>query len=637
MCGIVAIWSPAGGLQPGDLAAPVRALRHRGPDGQGTWAAPSGQAALGHTRLAVIDLETGEQPLSDAEDRYHLVASGEFYGYEAIRAELLRRGARLRSATDSEIALHLYAADGWRALHRLRGEFALVIWDDQARELFAARDRFGVKPLYYAEHRGRLIIASEIKALLACGVPARWDQAAFADHLLVCYPAERTLLEGIRQVPPGHYLRAGPDGVSVHPYWDLCYPPEDELPAWTDPREPLAAIESALGDAVRVRMRADVPVAYHLSGGVDSSSVVALAGGAGGGGVPVFTVRFGDPALDETAVARRTANYLGAQLTEIAFGPEDFADGLRQVVASGEMIQENSHGIARLLQSTAIREHGFKVVQAGEGGDEMFAGYPQLRKDLAFAQSEEVRVLARRSYARLAANGNPHHLQVLLQNLGFLPNWIIERYLTVTLPLQPFLRPGFARLVRTSRPGADLLDRASAAGRLRGRSPYHQSAYLFCKTWLCNYILAAERLDMARALEVRLPFLDHHVADVAAATPLAWCVRGGVSKAALREAMRRHLPEEVYRGPKKGFFAPAAVENDASLKVMRDVVAGDALDHQPFFDPARVRALFERLGTEPPHRRRQHERAAQILAGTCLMAATFGIQATQCTEEETPG
>jgi asparagine synthase (glutamine-hydrolysing) len=632
MCGIVAIWSSGGGLLPGDLAAPVRALRHRGPDGLGTWVSPSGDAALGNTRLAVIDLETGDQPISDVSGRYHLVANGEFYGYEAIRAELLDRGHRLRTRTDSEIALHLYAEDGWHALDRLRGEFAFVIWDERRGELFAARDRFGIKPLYYTEHRGRLYLASEVKALLACGVAARWDMGAFADHLLLCYPADRTLFAGVRQVPPGCYLLASADGIVIRRYWDLDYPEASELPAMDDADAHLGDIESAVRDAVLIRMRADVPVAYHLSGGVDSSSVAALAAAAGE--VHAFTVRFDDPGFDESAVAHRTSARLGARLTEVRFGRAEFADRIDETIACGEMIQENSHGIARLMQSAAISAHGYKVVLAGEGGDEMFAGYPHFRKDLAFSQSAEVRALAQRSYARLGAHGPPHHMRVFLDHLSFVPNWIIDRYLTVTLPLLPLLRQPFARLLTARQPGEELIGGSDTAGQLRGRTPYHQSMYLFCKTWLCNYILAAERLDMAHAVETRLPFLDHHVADVAKWTPLAWYMRDGVSKAVLREAMRRHLPDEVYRAAKKPFFAPAAVENDVAFARLRRIVDDDVLHRQPFFDPGRVRSFFDTIQAESAARRGRHERVAQIVAGTCLLAETFGLDHTGTAEKE---
>lgn len=624
MCGLVAIWSPEGGLRSADLGAPLLTIKHRGPDADGVWAAPSGRAALGHTRLAIIDLETGGQPISDQEGRYHLAAIGEFYGYREIRDELLRSGSALRSRSDSEIALHLFAKEGPDALHRLRGEFAFVIWDEQRARLFAARDRFGIKPLYYAEHDRRLYLASEIKALLACGVPARWDANSFADHLLVSHPADRTLFAGIRQVPPGCYLTAAEDGVAIRAYWDLDYPAADDLPTPAGAAGHLDDVCAALRDSVQVRMLADVPVAYHLSGGVDSTSVVALAAERGVD-PPAFTVRFDHGEFDEGATARRTAAALGARSLEIFVDREAFVRHIDDVVAAGEMIQENSHGIARLLQSEAIRAQGFKVVLAGEGGDEVFLGYPQFAKDLAYSLSEQVRKLAEASYARLGPGGLPGPLAQIRDRLGFLPNWILDRFLNVTQLLLPLLDQDFARHLLARSPCAEVLDSPRAAGQLHGRAPLHQSMYLFFKTWLSTYILAAERLDMARALEVRLPFLDHRVLEVAKRTPLEWYMRGGVTKSVLRDAMRRHLPPEVYTGVKQGFFAPPAVASDVVLGRLRQIVDDGVLDEVRFFDGDKVRTMLDRVAAAPPASRSRYERIAQIVAGACLLTRTFDL------------
>jgi len=554
------------------------------------------------------------------DGRYHLAATGEFYGYQEIQAELRRSGRRLSTNSDSEIALHLYAEAGARALERLRGEFAFVIWDERDGELFAARDRFGIKPLYYAHHRGRLYLSSEIKALLAAGVPARWDRASLADHLTMCCPADRTLFHGIHQVPPGCYLRAGEGGTRITTYWDLDYPPAADLPKTADSPAHLKTIESAVCAAVRTRMRADVGIAYHLSGGLDSTTVVAVA--ARHLDPPTFTVRFRDASFDEGEIARRTADAVGARHTEIVFAESDFAGQAAETVAHGEMIQENSHGAARLLQSEAIRAAGYKVVMAGEGGDEVFAGYPQSRKDLAYSLSPQVRARARDSYAKLNAHGAAGHLRFLLSQLGFVPNWVLDRHMTVTLPLTAILRDEFARELEQREPCAALFSGQGSA-QLAGRTPYHQAMYLFCKTWLCNYILAAERLDMAHGLEVRLPFFDHHLFAAAKWTPLAWYVREDSPKPLLREAMRRYLPDEVYRGGKQGFFAPPAVGDDRVLTRLRELVHRGALDGLPFFDPAKIDAMAQRLTCLPAARRAPYDRAVQFVTGVILMTETF--------------
>ena len=626
MCGLVAIFDPGGRLGLDDAAVAVAAMRHRGPDRSGVWASRCRRVALGQTRLAVIDLVTGDQPMHTEDGAYHFVGNAEFYGYRAIRDELKGRGRRLLTTSDNEIALHLYAESGHRALDRLRGEFAFVIWDEARGELFAARDRFGVRPLCYAEHAGRLYLASEVKALLAMGVPAAWDDAAFADHLISGLPAHRTLFSGVRQVPPGHYLRADGRRLELRPYWDLDYPTAAELPATAESSTLRTSIEEAVLDAVQTRQRADVPVAYHLSGGLDSSSVVCAA--ARSGPVATFTVRFDDPAFDEGETARRTASHVGATHTEITVRRSELLDGLEEMVASGELMQENSHGIARMLQSAAIRGHGYEVALAGEGGDELFAGYPQTRQDLAFSVSDQVRARTRASYAKLLAHGAPRHLHTLVAELGFVPAWVLDRYLNATGPTTDLLTEPFAAVLAERDPFAELLGSDGGTDQLTGRTPYHQSMYLFCKTWLCNYLLAAERLDMAHALEVRLPLLDHHLADVAKWIPLEWHLAGDRPKPVLREAMRAHLPDEVYAAEKRPFFAPSAVTDDAALARFRRIVERDTLDSLPFFEPVKVRAMTRRLAELPPARRTAFERPLQIVAGAVLLTERYGMCST---------
>jgi asparagine synthase (glutamine-hydrolysing) len=623
VCGIVAILDPAGGLRPDTVAAGVDALRHRGPDGSGAWVSACGRVALGHARLAVIDLTTGDQPMHTDDGAYHFVGNAEFYDYRAIRTELAGRGHRLRTTSDNEIAMHLYAEAAERSLERLRGEFAFVIWDAVRGELFAARDRFGVRPLFYAAHAGRLYLASEVKALLALGVPAAWDATAFADHLLAGLPADRTLFAGVRQVPPGCFLRTDGRRRTIRPYWDLDYPTADDLTAADGSAVHRTSVEHAVLDAVHTRMRADVPVAYHLSGGLDSSAVVCAAARAGP--VATFTVRFDDPAFDEGAAAARTAAFVGATHVEIPVSRADFLDHIESTVAGGELMQENSHGTARLLQAAAIRAHGYKVVLAGEGGDELFAGYPQTRADLAFTLSAQVRDRTRANYATLLAHGAPRHLRTLLDELGFVPAWILDRYLTVTAPMAGVLSADFATLLAGRDPFAGPL--TAAAAQLTGRTPYHQSLYLFCKTWLCNYLLAAERLDMAHGLEVRLPLLDHHLAEVAKWTPLAGHLDGKRPKPVLREAMRAYLPTEVYLGDKRPFFAPPAVTDDRVLARLRAILDGGVLDELPFFDAGRVRAMLGRLADLPPERRSGYERPVQIVTGAVLLTERFGLRA----------
>jgi asparagine synthase (glutamine-hydrolysing) len=280
MCGIVAMYSARGPIAAEALERATLRLGHRGPDGQKLWLADDRRAGLGHARLSIIDLATGDQPIASEDDALQIVVNGEFYDFERIQRDLERRGHRLRTRSDSEIALHLYEDVGTACLRELRGEFAFVLWDGPNDTLFAARDRFGIKPLYYTTHRGTLYLASEIKALVAAGVPAQWDRAAFfhANHFLGT-PAlqDRTLFEGVYPVPPGHYLLASGGQVRLIRYWDFDYPAADPARRVGPDAEYAERFRAVLDEAVRIRLRADVPVGCYLSGGLDSCAVLGLA------------------------------------------------------------------------------------------------------------------------------------------------------------------------------------------------------------------------------------------------------------------------------------------------------------------------------------------------------------------------
>src|SRR5438093_1873265 len=240
MCGIAAFFSHDKPVPAKALKRATKALHHRGPDSQGVWFSPNQHVGLGHARLSIIDLTTGDQPIANEDERLHIVVNGEFYDYERIQRELEARGHRLRTRSDSEIALHLYEDFGAQCLHHLRGEFAFALWDDPNQTLFAARDRFGIKPLFYAVRNGTVVLASEAKALFAAGVPARWDPASFdqANSLVPMPDQDRSLYDGVRQVPPGHYLLVSRGNLQVVRYWDFDYPPVSSAPSRSDPDAP---------------------------------------------------------------------------------------------------------------------------------------------------------------------------------------------------------------------------------------------------------------------------------------------------------------------------------------------------------------------------------------------------------------
>ena len=259
MCGIAALFSRRDPISAAVVARATQSLFHRGPDGQRYWIAKDKRVALGHARLSIIDLTTGDQPIASEDESIRVIVNGQFYAYESIQRELEKAGHRLRTRSDSETALHLYEDLGTQCLHRLRGEFAFVLWDEPHRSIFAARDRFGIKPLFYAFHRETLYLASEVKALFAAGVPARWDAESVFHSVEYGGHQIRTLFDGVFQVPPGHYLLATEKHVHLIRYWDFDYPRAEATAALRSDADCIAEFRQALEDAVRLRLRADVP------------------------------------------------------------------------------------------------------------------------------------------------------------------------------------------------------------------------------------------------------------------------------------------------------------------------------------------------------------------------------------------
>src|ERR1044071_1150071 len=435
MCGITAVLSRRSAIDPKTMLAGMASLHHRGPDGRQHWMSNDCRSALGHTRLSIIDLTTGDQPISNEDDSVHIVVNGEFYDFERIRADLLARGHRFRTKSDSEIALHLYEDYGPECLHHLRGEYAFVIWDERNQRLIAGRDRFGVKPLFYAEHNGALYLASEAKALFAMGVPAGWSpEAVYAGGFVL--PGERTLFNGVYAVPPGHFLRATREAHRVHQYWDVDYPRDDAPPPPRTDAEYVEGFRALLEESVKTRLRADVPVGCYLSGGIDSCAVLGLASLHHDGPVRAYTLAFDGAEYDESLIAKEMARHAGATYQPIPVSQADLAANFRAAVIQSEIPFINGGTIAKFMLSRAVRESGYKVVLTGEGSDEILAGYPHFRRDMLLHHTngqdpEETSRLLRQltegnqvSRGLLLPDGESDTGTTIKSVLGFVPSWV---------------------------------------------------------------------------------------------------------------------------------------------------------------------------------------------------------------------
>ena len=641
MCGIVAVFSRSKPISDATIERATRSLYHRGPDGQRHWMAPDGRVALGHARLSIIDLATGDQPIASEDQRTHVVVNGEFYGYEAIQRQLEQSGHRLCTRSDSEIALHLYEDVGAECLHQLRGEFAFVLWDEVNRAMFAARDRFGIKPLFYAFHDNALYFASEVKALFAAGVPARWDAESVFHAVEGGGHQSRTLYDGVFQVPPGHYVLATDKHIHIHQYWDFNYPRADQHALRSD-AEYSAELRQALEEAVRLRLRADVPVGCYLSGGLDSCAVLGLAAKYHPEPIRAFSLTFDHPDYDEEKEAKEMAARAGAEFYPIPIRQDDLADNFSGAILQSEHFCINAHGVAKYLLSRAVRKAGYKVVLTGEGSDEILGGYPHFRRDMLLYNREgqnadEVAALLDNleklnpvSRGLLMPDGEARPLENVRRLLGFVPSWI-ETFSARSAKMQDLLAPDFAAEYGPRASYHPLFSGLDVRGQLQGRDPVHQSLYLWSKTLLPNYILSmlGDRMEMAHSIEGRVPFLDHHVVEVIRSQPVSQKIHGTTEKYVLRESVRDLITDTVYRRQKHPFLSPPATLNPKEkLSVLvNDMLRGRALAAIPFFDQKKVVGLLDRIGTMDEGSRVSNDQVLMLLVSACVLQDGFHLAA----------
>jgi len=642
MCGIVALFSRRDLISPEVVQKATRRLYHRGPDGQRQWISRDGKVALGHSRLSIIDLTTGDQPIANEDERIHIIVNGEFYGYEAIQKELEDAGHRLRTRSDSEIALHLYEDLGVHCLHHLRGEFALVVWDEIHRQLFAARDRFGIKPLFYAFHNNTLYLASEVKALFAAGVPARWDVESVAHAVEFGGHQVRTLYEGVFQVPPGHYLLATEKHIQLHQYWDFHYPQRNGIARHRSDADYAAEFRHALEEAVRLRLRADVPVGCYLSGGLDSCATLGLAARHHPEPIRAFTLTFDRADYDEETEAKEMAAKAGAEFYPIPIRQDDLADNFSDAILQSEVFCINAHGVAKYLLSRAVRDAGYKVVITGEGSDEILGGYAHFRRDMLLYNNEgqdaaEVKTLLDElerlnpvSRGLLLPHGEARPLDNVKRILGFVPSWI-ETFSARAVKMHNLLSADFVSQFGQRESYHALLSGIDVRSQLAGRDPVNQSLYLWSKTLLPTYILTmlGDRMEMGHSIEGRVPFLDHHVVEAISSLPVSQKIHGMTEKYVLRQAVRDVITDTVYRRQKHPFLSPPATLNpkEKLSVLMNDTLRGPALASIPFFDQRRVVQLLDSVNTMDEGSRVANDQILMILVSACVLQQGFGLAA----------
>ncbi|MEO8807002.1 MAG: asparagine synthase (glutamine-hydrolyzing) [Burkholderiaceae bacterium] len=609
MCGIAGILSNGASAAPtqAELAAMIGQLHHRGPDGTGSYC--TGEMGLAHARLSIIDLSGGDQPIHNEDQSVWVVFNGEIFNYIELRAELERAGHRFYTQSDTEVIVHLYEQHGDDFVRHLNGQFAIALWDTRAKRLVLARDRTGIRPLFHTTVGGRLLFASEAKALFAiAGVPRRLDPLALAQVFTFWAPiGARSVFEGVESLPPGHLMVVEGGKTRTTCYWD-----------WDFPIEPIESNRSAadyadelrelLVDAVRLQLRADVPVGAYLSGGLDSSIITSLIHNFTETPLRTFSVTFEDGEFDESVHQKELVAYLGTQHSQVHCTRADIAAAFPRALWHAEAPILRTAPTPLMLLSASVREAGYKVVLTGEGADEVFGGYDifkeaRVRRFMARAPQSTVRPqLLKRLYPYLkhspAASG------------AFARSFFSEG-------IEHLNDPYFAHIPRWNTTGriaqyfsAQMRDatagwsaypaiEATLPVNIRRWQPMARDQYVEAHTLMSGYLLNSQgdRMAMANSIEGRFPFLDHRVIEFANRLPPRYKLMGLTEKYLLKRSMTGLLPESVRTRSKQPYRAPdnqSFFSDGKAPDYVAELMSEECIARAGYFEPKAVRKLFEK-------------------------------------------
>ncbi len=605
MCGITGIYNLNDHVPVDEmvLRQMLGMLVHRGPDGFGIYL--SDQAGLGSARLSIIDIEGGDQPIGSEDGRFWIVFNGEVFNYIELRPGLEQRGHIFRTQSDTEVILHLYEEYGPGCLKHLNGQFALAIWDEQEKRLFLARDRVGVRPLFYTLQENQLIFGSEIKALLAHpAVPASLDPAS-VDQVFTFWSVlpPATAFTGIFELPPGHFLLAKDGAYSIQQYWSLDF---QEAAPGRPTLEYIDELESLLVDAARIRLRSDVPVGAYLSGGLDSSLTSAIIQKYTSSQLSTFSISFSDPLYDESRFQRTMARHLGTSHQVISCAYEDIARVFPEVVWHAETPILRTASAPMFLLSDLVHRNQFKVVVTGEGADEFLAGYDifkemKVRRFWARRPESTIRpLLLNRLYPDIEGLSSSAFLA------AFFKRWLDQTGSPFYSHIVRWTNTARAlrfRLDYTGNPTT--LDWKSLASHLPAGfsawSPLSQAQYLEVTTFLSSYLLSSQgdRMAMAHSVEGRYPFLDYRVIEFCNRLPSNLKLPGIREKWLLKQLGKRLLPTDIWRRTKKPYRAPIyrSFFYKGAPEYITSLLSEPQLKESALFEPASVEALMRKAGS----------------------------------------
>jgi asparagine synthase (glutamine-hydrolysing) len=610
MCGINGIALSSRSRRSIDISVLERmrdVLTHRGPDDQGIFVdAQTARIGLGHRRLSIVDIKAGHQPMSNEDGTLQIIYNGEIYNHAEFRSPLVARGHVYNTHSDTETILHLYEEYGAGCVDHLRGMFAFAIWDSRKRELFIARDRLGVKPLYYVQtNDGSLYFASEIKALLeASAIKPELNYQALPDYLANHAPSgEETLFRGVKRLLPGHTMLWSDGPIQIKRYWDVSFR-KDESSGYSDD-DYIAEWSDLFRESVRLRLMADVPLGMFLSGGIDSSAIAAVMSAMVADPIKTFSVAFAEREANELEYARLVAKTFKTDHREVVVSPEEFFAALPKLVWHEDEPIAHPSSVALYFVSRLASQH-VKVVLTGEGSDELLAGYGRYRKTIL-----NMRLGAHYHYLLPAGVRNSVRNKIPALPLGPRLRQKLQRtFLTLSPDIESIYLDNFAVFPRAMQ--SELLTREvcehigaaardpylvirSALRKTDATSLLDRLLYADTKMYLHELLMKQDQMSMAASIESRVPFLDHKLVEFSASLPERMKLRGATTKYILRESMKGVLPNEILSRPKMGFPVPVGAWFRGAFKdVIDDYVLSERAMGRGVFDPVFVQSLVRR-------------------------------------------
>jgi len=605
MCGIAGKvgLKPSEPIDPNSIYRMLDTIRHRGPDDQGVFV--DDQVGIGSVRLSIIDVAGGHQPISNEDGSIWIVFNGEIYNYLELRSELEAKGHIFRTHSDTEVLVHLYEERQADWLLQLNGQYAIALWDQRQRQLILARDRLGVRPIYYTINGSSLLFASEMKALFAHpGIKAEIDPVSLAQVFTFWTTlSPRSSFRNILSVPPGHYISIKDGNVKVNSYWQLDMATTGRTPNSLD--EAAEHLRWLLGDAIRLRLRSDVPVGSYLSGGLDSSSITVLASKHTETRLKTFSIAFGDQKFDESNYQNRINEYLEVDNDAVHCTFKDIGDAFPEAVRHCEMPLVRTAPVPMFLLSKLVRDHRFKVVLTGEGADEILGGYDifketKIRRFWARQPDSRLRpLLLRRLYPYLntIVDGGDAYLKIFFgKKLTDIDDPFYSHQLRWqnTARCWRFFSPALQEEIK----GYDPLDELASAlpPEFKNWDPFAQAQYLEITIFLSEYLLSSQgdRMGMAHSVEGRYPFLDPRVVDYSIGLPAHFKMLGLREKAILKRAMTGLLPLATIERYKQPYRAPirSVFFGDDSPEYVSEYLSPGKLTETGYFEPAAVKTLI---------------------------------------------